>query len=186
MTAGADGIHRLLRFDVWLFFFAAAFRLGRRATDRARRARDEVVALFRFRFGADFRDVFGLTRSGKCAPPVSRFHSSKTSGVISPSTRSCANFRRWALLLKGISVTSLEDVFASYPAGPIWPRMDAKAQLMAIPLNALHPSSYPAAVTMRERLNLLASLALARSNRTSPFPDTEALCRDAVDFSRCA
>jgi hypothetical protein len=33
---------------------------------------------------------------------VSRFHSSKVWFEIFPSTKSCANFRLWALLLKGI------------------------------------------------------------------------------------
>ncbi len=44
----------------------------------------------------------GFTRSGRLAPPVSRFHPSKVSSEISPLTRSYANLRRWALLLKGI------------------------------------------------------------------------------------
>src|SRR6266516_2771073 len=45
----------------------------------------------------------GVTRSGSFAPPVSRFHSSKVWLEILPSTRSCANFLRWAWLLNGIS-----------------------------------------------------------------------------------
>ena len=45
-----------------------------------------------------------LTRSGNFAPPVSLFHSSNVSGEILPSTRSCANLRRWAWLLNGMSV----------------------------------------------------------------------------------
>ncbi len=51
----------------------------------------------------DFRFDVCLTRSGNFALPVSRFHSSKVSGLIFPSTRSAANLRRCALLLKGIS-----------------------------------------------------------------------------------
>ncbi|MCI0444547.1 hypothetical protein L0152_15230, partial [bacterium] len=43
-----------------------------------------------------------FTRSGSFALPVSRFHSSYVSGVISPFTRSSANFLRCALLLNGI------------------------------------------------------------------------------------
>jgi hypothetical protein len=42
------------------------------------------------------------TLSGSASLPVSRFHSSKVSGLILPSTRSCANLRRWALLLNGM------------------------------------------------------------------------------------
>src|SRR6266853_4500060 len=45
---------------------------------------------------------FGLTRSGSLALPVSRFHSSYVSGEIFPVTRSSANLRRCARLLKGI------------------------------------------------------------------------------------
>ena len=42
------------------------------------------------------------TRSGNFFLPVSRFHSSKVSLEIFPSTRSCANLRRCAWLLNGI------------------------------------------------------------------------------------
>src|SRR5205823_7311249 len=49
-----------------------------------------------------FADAFGWTRSGSTFLPVERFHSSYWSSVILPSTSSCANFRRCALLLKGI------------------------------------------------------------------------------------
>src|SRR5207302_11010662 len=49
-----------------------------------------------------FADVFGWRRSGSTFLPVERFHSSYCSSVILPSTSSCANFRRCALLLKGI------------------------------------------------------------------------------------
>src|SRR5256885_3916558 len=49
-----------------------------------------------------FADAFGWRRSGSTFLPVERFHSSYWSSVISPSTSSCANFRRCALLLKGI------------------------------------------------------------------------------------
>jgi hypothetical protein len=47
--------------------------------------------------------LFDSTRSGNWALPVSRFHSSNVSGEIFPCIRSSANFRRCALLLKGIS-----------------------------------------------------------------------------------
>jgi hypothetical protein len=46
--------------------------------------------------------VLRTTRSGSFLAPVSRFHSSKVWFEIFPSTKSCANFRLWALLLKGI------------------------------------------------------------------------------------
>jgi len=46
----------------------------------------------------------GFTRSGSFFLPVSRFHSSKVSGEIFPSTSSSANFRRCAWLLNGIAV----------------------------------------------------------------------------------
>src|SRR5207302_8296276 len=49
-----------------------------------------------------FADAFGWRRSGSTFLPVDRFHSSYWSSVILPSTSSCANFRRCALLLKGI------------------------------------------------------------------------------------
>src|SRR5207302_1402488 len=51
---------------------------------------------------AFFADAFGWRRSGSTFLPVERFHSSYWSSVILPSTSSCANFRRCALLLKGI------------------------------------------------------------------------------------
>jgi hypothetical protein len=47
--------------------------------------------------------VFVPTRSGSLVPPVSRFHSSKVSLEIFPSTRSSANFRRCAWLLNGMN-----------------------------------------------------------------------------------
>src|SRR5437868_10547975 len=49
-----------------------------------------------------FADAFGWRRSGSSFLPVERFHSSYCSSVILPSTSSSANFRRCALLLKGI------------------------------------------------------------------------------------
>jgi hypothetical protein len=58
-----------------------------------------LLVFFLFFFAGLF---FGLTRSGNSALPVSRFHSSNCSGVISPRTSSSANLRRYALLLKGI------------------------------------------------------------------------------------
>src|SRR5438046_6878923 len=51
---------------------------------------------------AFFADAFGWRRSGSTFLPVERFHSSYWSSVILPSTSSSANFRRCALLLKGI------------------------------------------------------------------------------------
>ena len=55
------------------------------------------VAFLRF-------EVFVETCSGSFFLPVSRFHSSNVWFEILPSTRSCANLRRCALLLNGISV----------------------------------------------------------------------------------
>src|SRR5437016_9095996 len=49
-----------------------------------------------------FANAFGWRRSGNTFLPVERFHSSYWSSVILLSTSSCANFRRCALLLKGI------------------------------------------------------------------------------------
>jgi hypothetical protein len=57
------------------------------------------VDFFTFDFLAD---AFLRTRSGSRFAPVSRFHSSKVSFEILPSTSNCANLRRWAWLLKGI------------------------------------------------------------------------------------
>jgi hypothetical protein len=48
------------------------------------------------------RRVLDPTRSGSLFRPVSRFHSSNVSLEIFPSTRSCANLRRCAWLLKGM------------------------------------------------------------------------------------
>jgi hypothetical protein len=56
----------------------------------------------RLGFDLDFGLALGLTRSGSFAPPVSRFHSSKVSLEIFPSTSSSANFLRCARLLNGI------------------------------------------------------------------------------------
>jgi hypothetical protein len=76
------------------------------------RAVERFFALARFLFaGARFFLVvsrFPLARlpgarSGSLASPVSRFHSSNVSGDISPFTRSSANLRRCALLLKGMA-----------------------------------------------------------------------------------
>ena len=81
------------------------FRFGRLLlpADRLLAGRRERVAfrffgvVFRF-FGVVFRFLraagFFSTRSGSVARPVSWFHSSKTSGVIFPSTSSWANLRR--------------------------------------------------------------------------------------------
>jgi hypothetical protein len=64
-------------------------------------------------FRLDF--ALGRTRSGSVAPPVSRFHSSKVWLEILPSTRSCANFLRWAWLLKGISSSVMRGCDRSLP-----------------------------------------------------------------------
>jgi hypothetical protein len=56
-----------------------------------------------FRFAA----AFGRTRSGNSALPAPRFHSSKVSGEILPSTNNSANFLRCALLLIGIEASPL-------------------------------------------------------------------------------
>lgn len=89
---GAEhGCHLERRF-VFLFAFARDFE-GRRALGRV----VGFALLFLRRLDA------GLTRSGSLALPVSRFHSSKVSGEISPLTRSSANFRRCARLLKRMS-----------------------------------------------------------------------------------
>lgn len=57
-----------------------------------------------------------LTRSGSFLPPVSRFHSSNVLFEILPSTRSWANLRRWAWLLKGMDFR-MAHLFPSVPAG---------------------------------------------------------------------
>ena len=62
-----------------------------------------AVDVFRFDLVA-FREA----RSGSSREPVSRFHSSYVLGEIFPSTRSCANFRRCAWLLKGIVVLAIQ------------------------------------------------------------------------------
>jgi hypothetical protein len=70
-----------------------------------RHRRDRFFALFAalgllLDLALDF--AFARTRSGSFLPPVSRFHSSKVSFEIFPSTRSCANLRRCAWLLNGM------------------------------------------------------------------------------------
>jgi hypothetical protein len=72
---------------------------------------DQRLALLRFTFGLDFLFgfdlavdfflVFGFTRSGGLAEPVSRFHSSNVWLDISPLSKSSANFLRCAWLLNG-------------------------------------------------------------------------------------
>jgi hypothetical protein len=52
----------------------------------------------------DFTTTFGWRRSGSSALPAERFHSSKVSGEIFPSTSNSANFLRCALLLIGIEI----------------------------------------------------------------------------------
>jgi hypothetical protein len=64
-------------------------------------ARFDLV--LRLAFVADF----GWRRSGSSAPPAPRFHSSKVSAEILPSTNSSANFLRCALLLIGIGGSAL-------------------------------------------------------------------------------
>src|SRR6059058_166620 len=69
---------------------------------------------------AFFADAFGWRRSGSTFLPVERFHSSYWSSVILPSTSSCANFRRCALLLKGIKQRLANASAARGQAGPRW------------------------------------------------------------------
>ncbi len=80
------------------------FRADFRADRREEREREDALDLRRrdLDLDRDFRFDVCLTRSGSLALPVSRFHSSKVSGLIFPSTRRAANLRRCALLLKGI------------------------------------------------------------------------------------
>src|SRR5213080_1799109 len=61
---------------------------------------------------AFFADALGWRRSGSTFLPVERFHSSYWSSVILRSTSSCANFRRCALLLKGIKQRLANAKFA--------------------------------------------------------------------------
>jgi hypothetical protein len=96
--------------------FAAAFALELDRAVELFRVAGRVFVAARFfvdvRDFFDARDVFAAfrvvafrtsaTRSGSSLPPVERFHSSYCSSVILPSTRSCANLRRWALLLNGM------------------------------------------------------------------------------------
>src|SRR5688572_5881601 len=95
-----------------LIKFASSFVCQRALSDDVlvrcrRRAELLFFALDRFRavlfffVAARFRG-FLPTRSGSFALPVSRFHSSKVSGEISPLTSSSANLRRCAWLLNGI------------------------------------------------------------------------------------
>jgi hypothetical protein len=67
-------------------------------------ARFFAVRFFAARFAVlrFFVAPLSPTRSGSSLRPVERFHSSYCSSVILPSTSSCANLRRWALLLNGI------------------------------------------------------------------------------------
>src|SRR6266550_8114988 len=67
---------------------------------------------------AFFAAAFGWRRSGSTFLPVERFHSSYWSSVILPSTSSCANFRRCALLLKGIKRRLANAATASGQSGP--------------------------------------------------------------------
>jgi hypothetical protein len=57
-----------------------------------------------------------FTRSGSLALPVSRLHSSKVLGEISPLTSSSANLRRWARLLKGTLASLLGQLRIVGPA----------------------------------------------------------------------
>src|SRR2546422_3381025 len=78
------------------------------------------------RVHAFFADAFGWRRSGSTFLPVERFHSSYWTSVILPSTSNCANFRRCALLLKGIkqrlaNTTRLVCVLVKHALGPSLP-----------------------------------------------------------------
>ena len=66
------------------------------------RIRDAERRQRRFRLRAVLGLALRFTRSGSFLRPVSRFHSSNVCGEIFPCTRSSANLRRCALLLKGI------------------------------------------------------------------------------------
>src|SRR4029453_10068637 len=70
------------------------FEVRRRLAERVRRPD----------FGA-----LACARSGSFLPPVSRFHSSKVSLEILPSTSSWANFRRCAWLLNGTASLFLRE-----------------------------------------------------------------------------
>src|SRR4029453_7270120 len=81
-----------------------------------RHRRDRFFALFAalgllLDLALDF--AFARTRSWSFLPPVSRFHSSKVSFEIFPSTRSCANLRRCAWLLNGMLGLRQQSVTAT-------------------------------------------------------------------------
>src|SRR5437879_13692377 len=67
---------------------------------------------------AFFADAFGWRRAGSSFLPVERFHSSYWSSVILASTSSCANFRRCAVLLKGIKQRLANAKHGVRPARP--------------------------------------------------------------------
>lgn len=74
------------------------------------------VLLLEVAFVLVFLGRFGFAYSGSFALPVSRFHSSKVSGEISPFTKSSANFLRCALLLNGMMV--VRPLTANYVLHP--------------------------------------------------------------------
>jgi len=81
-----------------------------------RHRRDRFFALFAalgLLLGLALDFAFPRTRSGSFLPPVSRFHSSKVSFEIFPSTRSCANLRRCAWLLNGMLGLRQQSVTAT-------------------------------------------------------------------------
>ena len=84
--------------------FAVVSKSRQRRRLRVGLVRDLLERLtFGLRLGLDF--ALRATRSGSFAPPVSRFHSSKVPGEISPLMSSSANFLRCAWLLKGMATT---------------------------------------------------------------------------------
>jgi hypothetical protein len=82
--------------------FFAALRLTAPRFAAPRFVAPGFAAALRFR--VPLRFALGVTRSGSSFRPVSWFHRSYASSEIFPVTRSSANFRRWALLLKGMAV----------------------------------------------------------------------------------
>jgi hypothetical protein len=91
----------------WLRFFARVVFDFRGRFDAERLCFFVRVFPARFDFTLRFRLAFalGCNRSGNSAFPAARFHSSKVSGEILPSTNNWANFLRCALLLIGIEIS---------------------------------------------------------------------------------